>query len=789
MNEIKLIRDDALDLQVINAGELQRPVYQVEAEAPSADRERLREFLSALRRRWWVVAAVTFLCTGAVVLFMARQPDLYEAEAQVQVDLETVNTALAASKGGALALNPVNDPAYFNTQLQILTRPALLRRVVKSLGLEGDEAFRPAQSAAPSFWARLTGGAKAGGSGAEGSAERAAREGELVGSSLEGTSPEEMAEAARLAPYVEAIQEGLKVEPVKETRLPIKETRLINITFEHTSPVVAARIVNAVADTFVRQNIERKNESGAETGGLLQQRINELRSQIREQEQQLLGYARNHQILSLDASQNTVVERLVGLNRQLLEAENERKLAEAAYRSALEPGAAQALAEGTVKEAGEVETRLSQLKQRRAQLLAETTEEWPEVKEADEQIAVLERQLAELRQRASSTVVANLSTKYRQAAAREQALRASFDRQRAETVTQNEAAINYKILQQEIETNKQLLDGMLQRGKEHEALVAGMRNNVRVNDYAIAPREPVGPRRLLAGAVAFSLSLGFGVGLAVLLGYMDDRLRSADDVRKALPVPAVTAVPAMGARSRGLLPAPLRPRSGGRAGPLIGGDADAPAPLAEAFRQLRTTVMLSGGRRAGLKSLLVTSGMPGEGKTTTAVNTAVSLARTGAFVLLIDADLRNPRLHTLFGLKNERGLSTLLSEDADETEALRAVTPDGARGVDVLTSGPMIPESAELLSSAQMSRLVKAFAAVYDHVVIDSPPLAFFSDGVQLSTVVDGVLLVVNSGGSSRDGARRSYRLLQDVGANVCGVVLNNAEVSRLDYERYYKRP
>ncbi len=198
--------------------------------------------------------------------------------------------------------------------------------------------------------------------------------------------------------------------------------------------------------------------------------------------------------------------------------------------------------------------------------------------------------------------------------------------------------------------------------------------------------------------------------------------------------------------------------------------------------------MLLAGGRGELKSLLVTSGMPGEGKTTMAVNTAVSLARTGAFVLLIDADLRNPRLHAVFGLKNERGLSNLLADEADETEALRAVTPDGERGVDLLTSGPMLPASAELLSSPQMGRLIKAYRAVYDYVVIDSPPLAFFSDGVQLSTLVDGVVLVVSSGDSSREGVRRSYQLLQDVGADVCGVVLNNAEAGSLDYERYYKR-
>ncbi|MGI9104979.1 MAG: GumC family protein [Pyrinomonadaceae bacterium] len=790
MSETKLIRNRDVELQVLPDGDSPRPVYHLEAQ--SQDGERLREFLRALRRRWWVVLAATVLCTGLVALFMARQPDLYEAEAQVQVDLETVNTAFAASKNGALNTNPVNDPAYFNTQLQILTRPSLLRRVVDTLKLENDKEFHSAllSAAAPTSWRqRIFGGDKPAASGSADGAERRMREGELIGATLTGTSPEELAKAALLAPYVEALQEGLKVEPVKETRLPIKETRLINITYGHTDPIVAARVVNAIADVFVRQNLERKNESSVATGHLLQRRIDELRSQIRSQESQLLDYARNHQILSLDASQNMVVERLVGLNRQLLEAENERKTTEAAYRAAREPGATVALAEGTIKEAGEVETQLTQLKQRRAQLLTEATEEWPEVKEVDGQIAVLEGQLGTLRQRASSTVVTNLTTRYRQALTREQALRAAFDRQRGETLTQNEAAINYRILQQEIETNKQLLDGMLQRSKEHEALFAGMRNNVHVNDYATAPREPVGPRRLLNTAVAFSLSLGFGVGLAVLLGFMDDKLRSTDDVRRTLPVQAVAAVPTIGGRARRRLHATRPSRSSGdgdaRHGLLLGDDA--PAPLAEAFSQLRTAMLLADGSRE-LKSLLVTSGMPGEGKTTMAVNTAISLSRTGAFVLLVDADLRNPRLHSIFNLKNGRGLSTLLSDEADETAALRAVTPDAGSGVDVLTSGPMIPAAAEMLSSGQMIRLVKTFRAVYDYVVIDSPPLAFFSDGVQLSALVDGVVLVVSSGDSSRDSARRSYQSLQDVGANVCGVVLNNAEGNKIDYERYYKR-
>ena len=786
----------------LQAADYAPSVYAFEEGPRSEDAERLRDFLRALRRRLWLVVLVTALSTALVAAYMARQPDLYEAEAQVQVDLETINTAVAASKNGALAVNPVNDPAYFNTQLQILTRPRLLRRVVRTLDLPNDRDFRlPQQTGASAAWWQQLPGPKTEAATAPAGQGSAAASDEAAGAT-DAVAREDLAEAERLAPYVEAIQLGLRVEPVKEARLPIKETRLINVTYRHQNPRVAARVVNAVADAFVLQNLERKTEANDSTGQILQERIAELQTQIRSRESQLLEYAKNHQILSLDPTQNTVVERLVGLNRQLLEAENERKLAEAAYKAALAPGAADALAEGAARESAEAERKLADLRQRRAQLLVETTEEWPEVKEVDNQIAVLERQLKETRERASSVVLINLGTRFRQTNAREQALRASFDRQRGETLTQNEAAINYRIIQQEIETNKRLLDGMLQRSKENEAIFAGMRNNIHVNDYAITPQEPVGPRRLLNTAVAFALSLGFGVGLAVFLGYIDDSVRSTDDVRRTLSLPTLASIPAVGTTRRMRLHAPRGRHNGsgngqkkghgngngnGHASPELLLSASAPAPLTEAYRQLRTSMLLAPWP-GELKSLLVTSSEPGEGKTTMAVNTAVSLSRTGALVLLIDADLRKPRLHTVFHLENESGLSTILADEVEELDALKAVVHDDRSGIDVLTSGPTQPESAELLASEQMQRLVTAFRSVYDYVVIDSPPLAYFSDGAMISPLVDGVVLVVSSGQSSRELMRQSYQLLQGAGANICGVVLNNVKGSGYDYRQYYDR-
>lgn len=746
----------------------------------SDDRAHWRDFINSVRRYLFLIIGITALFTGLVAIFMARQPDLYEAEAQVQVDLETINTNFSTTKNGPFVVNPVNDPAYFNTQLQILIGQRLIRRVVKTLDLEHDPAFTLPQSRASlSWWQRPSGKQGAG-------VEPPATTTQTTDNSSKA-SREDLAEATRLAPYVAAIQSGLKVEPVKEVRLPIKETRLIDITYHHSNPQTAARIVNALADTFVLSNLERKTDNNTTTGNILLERITELQTQIRSQENQLLEYAKNHQILSLDASQNTVVERLTNLNRQLLEAENERKVAEAAYKAALAPGAADALAAGTAQDASEAESRLAQLWQRRSQLLVDFKEEWPEVQEVDKQIALLEKQIKEMRNRATAVVITNLSTRYRQALAREQSLRAAFNQQRGETLTQNEAAVNYRIIQQEIETNRNLLEGMLQRSKENDAALAAMRNNINVNDHAIVPQAPVGPKRLLYTSVAFALSLGFGVGLAVFLGFVDNSVRSTEDVENTLHLRTLAAIPAIGMRGRRLLAAPVGSEGNGNGHGhhelLL--DENAPAPLTEACRQLRTSMLLSAGRKE-LKSLLITSSEPSEGKTTMAVNTAVSLSRTGALVLLIDADLRKPRLHTIFDLKNEEGLTTILSKELSEIDALKYIQQHEKSKIDVLTSGPILPDSAELLGAKQMRRIIAAFRGIYDYVVIDSPPIAYFTDGVLLSSLVDGVVLVVNSGKSTRETVRYSYQLLQDADAHTCGVVLNNVKKFKYDYKYYF---
>jgi capsular exopolysaccharide synthesis family protein len=757
---------------------------------PNAETEvHLLDYWRAVRQRLWLVIGMVVLVTMLSVLYMARKSDIYQASARVQVNLE--NNAELVGKS-PYVFGPTNDPVYFNTQLQILVSPGLTRRVVKTLDLEHNPNFFKGNSTQKrSTWQTVKRMVGLGTPDKPDSTPQPKNELQLNTTIAAATAHEDLAEAKRLAPYVAAILGGLKVDPVKETRGLYKETRLIDITFTHTDPEVASKVVNAIAETYVYNNLEKKSVTNATTGDFLQKRIAELQQQNRSDEERLVNYAKSHQIISLDANQNTVVERLASLNRQLVEAEKDRIDAESKYTSAKDPGKAGSLVDADEKRLGDLESKLAELRQKRSQLLVEATEEAPEVKELDPQIRELESQVKDLRSQKTTTLLTNLETKYHETLGREQALRKSFDQQRGQTLTQNEAAINYRIIQQEIETNKTLLDNLLQRSKENDVIMASKPNNVSIVDYALAPDGPVGPNRARTVLVAMFLSLGLGIGLALLLEYLDDSIHSTEDVERLLHLPALAVIPLIGglAQRRRLAPAPTALQKGNghvSDSPELLINIDGRSALAESYRHLRTSVLLSTAGRAP-KSLLVTSSLPSEGKTTTAVNTAISFAQTGASVVIVDADMRRPRLRSIFGLSDRLGLSSILSRDVTEPEMLAMVLKDELTGLSVLTSGPIPPNPAELLGSHQMRRLMSVLQAEFTHIVIDSPPISSFTDGVLISSMVDGVLLVVHGGKSSRHVVRRSRQLLQDVGAKIFGVVLNKVNPHSQDYYYYYK--
>ena len=769
-----------------------------------------------IRKRFWLVVGIAVLMTTLTAIYMARKPNIYQARAVVQVDLEQANPDLVTSDRRSSAMN--QDPSYFNTQLQLLTSENLLRRVVKELSLDNNKEFQKIKGS--ESVSVLSSVLKA--VGLAGDAPKKAEKGigEVTANSTSATS-EEIAEAIRLAPYVDIIKKNVSVEPIRESRTTNKDTRLIEVLFKHTDPEFAAFVVNGIGEVFAKANQEKRSGTSSKTNDFLENRIAQLQSEIKGGEQKLVDLTKDANILNNGDNTTIVLSGLDILNKQLLDAENERKNAQAEYESVNKSSEslnarAEELAgrytserENSIRDLkNDTGKKIADLTAVRQRLLEEYLPAAQEVKEVDTQIKALEdslkkataanqEDLANFRKSAASDLVNNLKTKYNSAKAKEDKIKASFDQKYNEAQGQNQSGVSLNLLKQDIETKKGFLKELLDQLRSNGVISAGTSNNIAVAEIAIPPDAPVSPRRLTTVMGALLLSTLFGMGLALFLEYLDDTIRTTEEIESLLGLPALAAIPRIDSlpKQRKLL--------------LVGGsddDGEKPAAnptsqllihnnsrssLAEAYRQLRTSILLSTAGHAP-KSLLITSSLPSEGKTTTAINTAISLAQTGAKVLIIDADMRRPRLHSIFNISNAEGLSTLLASQLEDKNIDEVVGYDVDAKLHLLPSGPVPPNPAELIGSEQMADLLKTLQNKFTHIVVDSPPIASFTDGVLIASMVDGVILVVNAGRSSRQVVRRSRQLLMDIGAKVFGVVLNNVNLRSQDnyyyYQSYYHR-
>lgn len=749
------------------------------------EKQQIFKILSGLKKHWLKILAINLLITSLVIVYEAQKPDYYTAETRIQVNNETNPAA-----GTIVISNTGNDPTYFSTQLQIIEGSGLLRRVVKSTDLENNEAFlRPNKNRDLTTWQnvkRMFGIYHP--SQEENNPSIVETNGKKNELNLKKENElETQTEIEELAPYVAALQSRMKVAPVKDNRTVNKETRLIDIEFTHNDPVVAAKLVNAIAETYVLQNLEQKVQTNADAGDFLQKRVAELQSLIRSGEERLINYGKSNQILSLDAGQNTVVQRLADLNAKLGQAENDRIVAQAAYQAALKNPLSNTTAELKDARTTGLESQLTVLRQQLTQLKTEYTEEWDEVKKVRKQIEGLEKELQNTRKVASSSQTATLEQAFRETAAREKELRSNFDKQRSEVLAQNEAAINYRIIQQEIETNKTLLNSVLQKSKETDIILNETPNNVRLVDRALVPNFPTGPKRFTNVIFAFMSSLMVGICLALVLNWLNDTINNVESLEDdtGLPVLGLIPSPPVGF-IRGLLPKRLVNGKNKLSSPESYHLERFEEPvIKESYLSLRTSLLLSTAGGAP-KVILVTSGQPGEGKTITAINTAKSLAQTGSRVLLIDADLRYPRLHTVNQIPNHKGLSNLITVKEINSDLLDStIQKNLAENLDILTAGPNVPNPVNLLGSKEMKRLLAVLKGQYSHIVIDSPPVLYFADSSILSTYADAVVLIARYNVSTKQSILHTKKKLQDVSAKIIGIVFNCIPINGLTYNNY----
>jgi capsular exopolysaccharide synthesis family protein len=747
---------------------LDRPlsdINQVRSYGPAASEpNQLRDYLFVVLKRKWLIISLCLVVTSLVAVQMFRQPSIYEAEATIRIEQRTQNVLQTKD----FVLNAQPDANFWGTQIKLLQSPALARQVALSLDLQHNPNFFGSQAQGGIFTAlrRMVSGEK------KPAAQPAVAPGGLsvIGEAQlkdEPLSPEEL---SALEPYEDAIIGAEKVEG-------IVGTNLFTIKYRHTDPEMAQKVSNALAEVFRANNVERTTQNSTKAEELLMREIAAYQEKIRHDTEALFNYAREKGLPpTMDSALNVEGQRLADISRQLLEAENLRKNAQAVYLSAKNSSDPFSIPEVRKSDRiANIQTRISQLKQTKAALEVTYTKEWPEVKKIEASVKRLEDEL----QKEADESILMLKQQYESALHHENSVREMYNKQRGTTDQQTRDQIEMAAYTQRLETNKQYLNTLLQKQREVQIAQGDKGSEVRIENYSRVPRSPVGPARLRNVMIALVLSLVAGIGLAFLLDFLDDTVKSLDDVDRYIHLPALAMIPASrgGANLKGL----PRPNTGPPESTALALIDDVRSPIAESYRHLRTSLLLSSAGQPP-KTILVTSSQPSEGKTTTAINTAFMLAQTGVEVLIIDCDLRRPRLHSQFEVANSKGLTTWLSGEKDLDNLLQtfAKTPN----LKILTSGPVPPNPAELLGSEEMRRLLGLLSERFAHIIIDSPPAISFTDASILSTMVDGVMLVVHGGRSSRAVVRRAKQQLLDVGAHIFGVVLNNVKLETQDY--YY---
>ncbi|HSE19106.1 MAG TPA: polysaccharide biosynthesis tyrosine autokinase [Pyrinomonadaceae bacterium] len=747
---------------------LDRPlsdIGQVRSYGPAAtEPNQLRDYLFVVLKRKWLIISLCLVVTSLVAVQMFRQPSIYEAEATIRIEQRTENVLQTRD----FVLNAQPDANFWGTQIKLLQSPALARQVALSLDLQHNPNFFGSQAQGGIFTAlrRMVSGEK------KPAALPAVAPGGLsvIGEAQLKDEPLTPEELSALEPYEDAIIGAEKVEGIVGTNLFL-------IKYRHTDPEMAQKVANALAEVFRANNVERTTQNSTKAEELLVREIAAYQEKIRHDTEALFNYARAKGLPpTMDNALNVEGQRLADISRQLLEAENLRKNAQAVYLSAKNSSDPFSIPEVRKSERiTNIQARISQLKQNRAALEVTYTKEWPEVKKTDAAIKRLEDEL----NKEAAESVAMLKQQYESALAHENSVHEMYVKQRGTTDQQTRDQIEMAQYTQRLETNKQYLNTLLQKQREVQIAQGDKGSEVRIENYSRVPRAPVGPARLRNVMIAFVLSLVAGIGLAFLLDFLDDTVKSLDDVDRYIHLPALAMIPA--SRSASNLKGLPRPNPGPSESTALALIDDVRSPIAESYRHLRTSLLLSSAGQPP-KTILVTSSQPSEGKTTTAINTAFMLAQTGAEVLIIDCDLRRPRLHSQFEVANSKGLTTWLSGEKDLDNLLQtfAKTPN----LKILTSGPVPPNPAELLGSEEMRRLLGILSERFAHIIIDSPPAISFTDASILSTMVDGVMLVVHGGRSSRAVVRRAKQQLLDVGAHIFGVVLNNVKLETQDY--YY---
>ncbi|HEU4891939.1 MAG TPA: polysaccharide biosynthesis tyrosine autokinase [Vicinamibacterales bacterium] len=715
-----------------------------------ADSPHLTDYLKVLHKRRWTASTAFLLVLASVTVYTFTATPIYEARTRLLIDAENPNVVTFKE-----VIDEDQAKAdYYQTQYNILQSRALARKTIENLGLwEHPRLNRTAGDGNGFSVRRVIGGAFGFVTGMLSSAPAAAAD----------TSGGEETEAQSRT--IDALLDDLAISP-------IRNSRLVDVKFRSPDAALSTRIVNALAKNYIDQNLEYKFSASKEANDWLDGQLAEQRKEVETAEAKLQAYRERNDAISLEDRQNIVVQKLTDLNAAVTRAKTERIQKEAMYKQlrAIETNPAALdtfpaiLANSFIQQQ---KGELAQLQQQYAQLSEKFGEKHPEIVKTRSAI-----QNAQLKLQVEiSKVVQSVRTEYQAALAQETSMSAALGQQKSEALSMNRKGIEYSVLERDMQSSKQLYENLMQRAKETSVSSELKSSNIRVIDKAERPRDAVFPRKGLNMLLGLVSGAVLAIGLTFFFEYLDSRLKTPEEVKAHLGLPALGMVPA------------LAPQSWKGREPLI--HIGVPPGFAEAFRTIRTNVLFSSAEE-GARALVITSTGPGEGKTTVASNLAIGFAQAGQRVLLIDADMRRPRVHEVFGRRQEPGLSNVMVGNA---KASQSVHKTGVPGLWLLAAGHLPPNPAELLGSQRFRDFVTSLKEHFDLILIDSPPVMAVTDAVIAAHAANGVVFVVGSEMTSRQAARAAVEQLEQGRVHFVGAILNRVDLERNSYyySNYYR--
>ena len=718
---------------------------QPEYTSPSSQEPKeveLRDYWKVILKRKWTILSFTFIVLIATGVMTFTTEPVYRATATIQINRENpqiVNFKEIFSANTA-------DWDYYQTQYKILESRSLARRTIHDLNLSEHPEFLPRPQTAYQKW-----------------------KGEILTSifglftspTKEGVSPSETKKETLL---INQFLGRLKIEP-------IRNSMLVKIHFDSNHPELSAQVANTLAASYMQQNLELRFVTTEKAKEWLTTQLQDLKGKVERADEDLQSFGSKHDIISLEEKENVTMQRLTELNEALINAESDRIAKEAIYR--------QIRAKNIDSLPPILENKLiSDLKQAYIQLEAQYVKQLETLKPDHPEMSRLKKQMEILKARLDGEIgqiASGIKNDYESSLRRERLLRQAFEQQKKRAMQMKEKAIQYNILKREADTNRELYKGLLQRMKEAGISAGITASNIQLIDQAELPIAPYKPNKRLNLTLALIVGLFLGIGLAFFFEYLDNSVKTPEDVEQLVRLPFFGLVPEIPHQRRRLVEKkpvyPIEVVTFGLPRSMI----------SEAFRNIRTSILLSASGNPP-KKIVISSPNPTEGKTTITINTAIALSQMGADVLIIEADLRKPRIHKIFGQENGMGLSNFLSGNAELHSIIRQ---SEIPNLFYILSGPLPPNPSELLGSSMFKNMIECLEERFDHIVIDAPPTLGFADAVILSTSADGVILVVHGGKTPRETLQRAKNILAQVNARILGVVINRVNIRKNEYGGY----